>query len=544
MLLLALLGAILLHDSLAISSDQYSDKQSLALLQQITKAYPNFIDLPYEDVVRYLALTRAELGITEVPPAKTETKSIQKQPEEDEQDKQDEMEAEEKAAAHVLAQAQAAAAALAQAEQAAVLKAKKEAGLFPQKKAMVEFVGMPEGAGRQRGSCDKILNNTPNVRWIHGKSNMQTGAMTLLLFMSQQCISCHDVAIKINSIYKTWRNRGLNVLAIHSSPKGYASSEEDINLLKAFIEEEGIEFAIVDVASKEGQQPVLKSTGLPDWKRAARTPTGAASLYRYMFDEMEYAVPLAIIYKNCVPLMSDPLDGYHIMALDRSIAASEELMLWPFGLVSDDAIQETGFQEAASQHGVAPEELEWQWDGDKDKEARAEAEAGGAPAGHEPVKRHGRRRKKQASRVSSTGADTGGGGGRKSSASASRRTSRADPRDDRSNIVENNDEAEEGEKEWQMPDDAHEAKSEKKKRSEPKVAMEMEVELEVEVDGFDEADSLFDGAPSGDNASGAAKRKSRLAESRREAEEDEQAEEEARKPRSRGGRGFSRRGRG
>ncbi len=98
MLLLALLGAILLHDSLAITSDQYSDKQSLALLQQITKAYPNFIDLPYEDVVRYLALTRAELGITEVPPAKTETKSIQKQTEEDEQDKQDEMEAGEKAA--------------------------------------------------------------------------------------------------------------------------------------------------------------------------------------------------------------------------------------------------------------------------------------------------------------------------------------------------------------------------------------------------------------------------------------------------------------
>jgi hypothetical protein len=76
---------------------------------------------------------------------------------------------------------------------------------------LTKFVGMPAGSGRQRGSCDKILKAETGARWIHGATSLQDGAMTLLFFMSQQCVSCHDVAVKLNKVYAEWRHRGLNV---------------------------------------------------------------------------------------------------------------------------------------------------------------------------------------------------------------------------------------------------------------------------------------------------------------------------------------------
>ena len=116
------------------------------------------------------------------------------------------------------------------------------------------FEGMPEGSGMQRGACNKLLESeSNNMRWIQGESDLTAGSMTLVYYMSQSCISCHDVAVKLNKMYKEWRHRGLNILAIHSSPKGYSSSEDDILSLREFIKKEKIEFAIVDMPSKAGK---------------------------------------------------------------------------------------------------------------------------------------------------------------------------------------------------------------------------------------------------------------------------------------------------
>ena len=151
------------------------------------------------------------------------------------------------------------------------------------------FVGMPEGSGQQRGACNKLLSEYEKMNWIQGRSDLTAGSMTLVYYMSQSCISCHDVAIKLNKMYKEWRHRGLNILAIHSSPKGYSSSDDDILSLREFIKKEKIEFAIVDMPSKAGKQPTL-SSGLPDWKKAGK--------FRFRFIEGGYIMVMSFFMRS------------------------------------------------------------------------------------------------------------------------------------------------------------------------------------------------------------------------------------------------------
>lgn len=440
MCIMLLLGLACLHDH--IYAIEYADKRSQELLRRIVQTYPSFLDVPYEDIIRFLAITRAELGLAGADPVDTIEIADEREDRTVPRIVQEESklgisgDSEAEAAALLLTQAKVAAAALAQAEQDALAKAQKTE--MSPTRGPAKFIGMPEGAGFQRGSCDRILNSTTGIRWIHGKSNMQTGAMTLVLFMSQQCAACHDVAIKINSIYKQWRHRGLNVLALHASPKGFSSSEDDIEQLKAFIEREGIEFAIADLASKDGTQPVLKASGLPDWKRAAAVPTTKSSLYRYLFDDLEYAVPVSIIYKNCVPLMAEPLDGYFIMGLDRSIAASQELMLWPFGHISDDDVQLAGFKDAAMSHGLTPEELEWEWEGsgveDSGEDIEPDHNAASGKSVHAPVRRRGRKRRGTAPSATASAREGEQDEAAKRNDGIGKK--RFDPRDDRSGIID------------------------------------------------------------------------------------------------------------
>ena len=100
-----------------------------------------------------------------------------------------------------------------------------------------------------------------------------------------------------------------------------------------------VSFPIVDMTFKSGLMPIDEQTGYPNWKAAAKQPVKKASLYRRLFDDMEFVTPLAYIMKNCQPLMEQPLDSYSILSLDASLARAaaaseagegpEAAMLWP-----------------------------------------------------------------------------------------------------------------------------------------------------------------------------------------------------------------------
>ena len=489
------------------------NETSLKLLKSIVREHRAFLDIPYEDVIRFMALEKAaddnasDSGNEndnegEAPSILDSSSRIDDVID----DVVEEVLAKEKE------------------------KEKDSVSSKSKSKRKRGFVGLPAGSGHQKGKCDKVLSAQSNLEWIHGSTNMTTGAMTLIYFLSQDCTSCHEVAIKINNIYKEWRHRGLNVVAIHSSPKGFAATHEDTESLLQFVKEEGIEFAIANLPAKNGQQPMLRS-GLPDWKKAARIPTTKGSFYNYLYDEMEYVVPLAIIYKNCVPLMADPLDGYHIMALDRSIAASQDMMLWPYGQLYDDEVQHATFEDAASSHGVAPEELELEWesegDGSVDPYAKMKPKqpdhiAGGTTGGdvgssspRSTTIKRGRRRKTTSSRRTSIGSSSdhnqaeSSSRGRMSASEGERqrRSQKNDPRDDESAIIHGLDDSD---------SDSDNDNDTDNDSTEEDMASKI-LNGDVDIDNDNDNGS---GSGSDQRLSGAARRKSRLAASRAEMGDD------------------------
>ena len=60
------------------------------------------------------------------------------------------------------------------------------------------------------------------------------------------CHICHDVAPNLQKMYKKLRGRGLQIIAVHSTPKGYKAKDKDVVALKEWVEEAGLEFSIVD----------------------------------------------------------------------------------------------------------------------------------------------------------------------------------------------------------------------------------------------------------------------------------------------------------
>ena len=57
--------------------------------------------------------------------------------------------------------------------------------------------------------------------WIQGETTLDAGALTMVFFFSQSCHICHDVAPNLNKMYKKLRGRGLQIIGVHSTPKGY-----------------------------------------------------------------------------------------------------------------------------------------------------------------------------------------------------------------------------------------------------------------------------------------------------------------------------------
>jgi FAD-linked sulfhydryl oxidase len=193
------------------------------------------------------------------------------------------------------------------------------------------FVPVPTSGRQQTGVCASFLNQSNVNEWIQGNSStvsLVSGSVTVIFFMSQTCHVCHDVAPKLNKLYRTFRHRGLNLIAVHASPKGYQSTPQDKDGLRQFILEEQLEFPIVDVHAKVGKQPVL-SDGTPDWEAAGTSKVKKNSFFRKIFsNQPEYYVPIATVWKDCSPIIQDPVSGYDIMGLYDTIELNAEQLLW------------------------------------------------------------------------------------------------------------------------------------------------------------------------------------------------------------------------
>jgi thiol-disulfide isomerase/thioredoxin len=199
------------------------------------------------------------------------------------------------------------------------------------------FVPIPNANSnkQQSGNCGNYLETTGVNEWIQGNSSsvsLTSGASTVLFFMSQSCHVCHDVAPKLNKMYKHFRDRGLNLVVLHASPKGYQSTTEDKEGLRQFILTEGLEFPVVDVHAKDGKQPTL-ADGSPDWDAAGRSKVLKSSLFRKIFGSKanpypEYYVPIATIWKDCKPIIQDPISGYDIMGLYDTVEENANTLLW------------------------------------------------------------------------------------------------------------------------------------------------------------------------------------------------------------------------
>ncbi len=213
------------------------------------------------------------------------------------------------------------------------------------------FISLPEASGTQRGQCDHLINkhiDANQARWSYGASNFTSGAMTLVYYFSHTCISCHDIARKINEIYVKWRKRGLNVIGIHSTPKGFMLND-DSELIE-FIKELNLNFPILSMGSKPGLQPRNKN-GSPAWEKANKIEVLKDSLYAHLFDQLEFAVPIAILYKNCLPIMDKGETSYRIMHLDSSITQAQDL-LWKINTYQDDEDQLAQYEQTLRDFGL------------------------------------------------------------------------------------------------------------------------------------------------------------------------------------------------
>ena len=235
------------------------------------------------------------------------------------------------------------------------------------------FVGLPADAvsarPQQKGACSLGGEEGGVNEWLQGETTLRSGAMTLLIFVSQRCLVCHEVLPKIDRLYRAYRRNGLNVVAIHSSVKGHTSSPEDRHGMLAFFRRKKIAFPLVDMTFKVGREPA-DDEGNVDWRAAARMPVRPSSFFRHFFGDMEFVTPLAFIIKNCQPLMERPIDSYLILGLDVSIARAAEQgkLLWPDDVSEpyEDPWRPDEAQASADTHEVDEDE-----DEDDDEQIRS-----------------------------------------------------------------------------------------------------------------------------------------------------------------------------
>ncbi len=147
------------------------------------------------------------------------------------------------------------------------------------------YVPIGDGGGKKQ-TCPESWSITGVDEWIQGETTLDAGALTMVFFFSQRyaplalsrtrcglhqsgpvyaplapvrrpphaavlidrcsCHICHDVAPNLQKMYKKLRSRGLQIVAVHSTPKGYKAKDKDVAALKEWVDEAGLEFSIVD----------------------------------------------------------------------------------------------------------------------------------------------------------------------------------------------------------------------------------------------------------------------------------------------------------
>lgn len=92
------------------------------------------------------------------------------------------------------------------------------------------------------------------------------GQVVLLEFWATWCKPCHEMFPKLSELQQTHRASGLRVLALTRHYLAYGadatSREEELNLIRQFVAERNVEFA-VGVAEDERLQTLYGATGLP-----------------------------------------------------------------------------------------------------------------------------------------------------------------------------------------------------------------------------------------------------------------------------------------
>jgi hypothetical protein len=104
-------------------------------------------------------------------------------------------------------------------------KTNKNSKMERSKKGGKHYEPLPrdDDSGQQRGRCDEVFVSREGERhrWLQGHTNVTAGSATFFLHFSASCDGCLDVLKKVNELYIAYRVRGLNVVAVHSSPLGY-----------------------------------------------------------------------------------------------------------------------------------------------------------------------------------------------------------------------------------------------------------------------------------------------------------------------------------
>jgi thiol-disulfide isomerase/thioredoxin len=92
------------------------------------------------------------------------------------------------------------------------------------------------------------------------------GQVVLLEFWATWCKPCHEMFPKLKELQAAHEERGLRVLALTRHYMAYGADQtaraEELNLIRGFIAERGVEFA-VGVAEDERLQTLYGATGLP-----------------------------------------------------------------------------------------------------------------------------------------------------------------------------------------------------------------------------------------------------------------------------------------
>ena len=219
------------------------------------------------------------------------------------------------------------------------------------------YKALPDGGAKQHGRCDEVFVSRPGeeIRWLQGRTNLTSGSTTLLLHISNSCEGCIDVIRKVDKLYVALRERGLNVIGIHSNSVGYSTADDDVQL-QTILKENRISFPVASLSSKSGQPPLLRN-GLVDFKRAKQIKTSKKGLFRWLYGDLDFVVPIAVIYKNCLALQENPSVGFSIMGLTGSVEKSKNELLWPVGSLQDSEEQEDRFVNTLMQFGIKEKEL-------------------------------------------------------------------------------------------------------------------------------------------------------------------------------------------